>query len=457
MVHLSFTAGALAGRSIDLGPGRYIVGRRADAQVQVPDRGVSGHHAAIDVGPDGRVCITDLGSSNGTWVDGERITGTWLIGDRADLRFGAVPAVLAIADAAPAGGRGAAKPRVGKVVAALAVVAVVLAGVVVLAQALRDDEPRSGARANAATAGTPKPKPKPPTRAEILALANEATVQVSTSTGSGSGWVMAVDEGRPVIVTNAHVVGDATAVRISSDDLAPHVATVLGVSQCDDLAVVRADNRLTLRRLTVAAPAEVGDEVWIAGFPGRIVDENGYQLHVGRIASVGATLLRHDRNLVASYRDLVQVDGVINPGNSGGPLLEQRDGRVVGVATFRASDPGTPQGYGIGAERLRAVLPYLAAGTSVPGMALGFDATGAAPEPHVFDVSSATLKRAGVTSDGGQRLVAIDGRRFDRNAFPNGLSSVCDALPELGDGKSETVRYTVRKPDGRLLVVPIDY
>ena len=455
MVHLSFTAGALGGRSIDLGPGRYVVGRRADAQIQLPDRGVSGNHAAIDVEPDGRVYLTDLGSSNGTWVDGERITGTWLIGDRAELRFGAVPAVLASGDAATAARRGFAAPRAGRIVAALAIAAFVLAGGFVLARALRDDGPQSDARANA---GTPvRPKPHPPTRAEILALANGATVQVATSTSLGSGWVMAFDKGRPVVVTNAHVVGDATAVQIGSDDLAPHAATVLGVSQCDDLAVVRADDQLTLGRLAVAEPADVGDEVWIVGFPGRIVDKNGYQLHAGRIASVGATWLRHDRNLVASYRDLVQVDGVINPGNSGGPVLEQRDGRVVGVATFTASDPATPQGYGIGADRLRAVLPYLAGGTSVPGMALGFDETGAAPEPHVLDVSSPTLKRAGVTSDGSQRLVAINGRRFDRNAFPNGLSSVCDALPELGDGKSETVRYTVRKPDGRLIVVPIDY
>ena len=236
-------------------------------------------------------------------------------------------------------------------------------------------------------------------------------------------------------------------MQIGSDDLAPHAATVLGVSQCDDLAVVRADDRLTLGRLAVAEPADVGDEVWIVGFPGRIVDKNGYQLHAGRIASVGATWLRHDRNLVASYRDLVQVDGVINPGNSGGPVLEQRDGRAVGVATFTASDPATPQGYGIGADRLRAVLPYLAGGTSVPGMALGFDETDAAPEPHVLDVSSPTLKRAGVTSDGSQRLVAINGRRFDRNAFPNGLSSVCDALPELG--RREVRDRPVHRPQAR--------
>ncbi|MEO5965248.1 MAG: FHA domain-containing protein [Candidatus Limnocylindrales bacterium] len=57
----------------------FVIGRLPDADLQLDDEAASGRHAQLEVQPDGRVVLRDLGSTNGTWVDRTRITGgTWL-------------------------------------------------------------------------------------------------------------------------------------------------------------------------------------------------------------------------------------------------------------------------------------------------------------------------------------------------------------------------------------------
>ena len=70
---LRLVGGLEAGRSVPLATGRTVVGRGAEADVRVVATGVSRLHAAFDVGPNGRVTVTDLGSANGTDVGGDRI------------------------------------------------------------------------------------------------------------------------------------------------------------------------------------------------------------------------------------------------------------------------------------------------------------------------------------------------------------------------------------------------
>ncbi|MEU2353506.1 FtsK/SpoIIIE domain-containing protein [Streptomyces misionensis] len=75
-VILRLVGGLEAGRSVPLAVGRTVVGRGAEADVRVVATGVSRLHAAFDVLSDGRVTVTDLGSANGTDVDGTRIRET---------------------------------------------------------------------------------------------------------------------------------------------------------------------------------------------------------------------------------------------------------------------------------------------------------------------------------------------------------------------------------------------
>lgn len=72
MASLLFQAGPNAGRRYKLGNGDYIIGRRSDCQIFVPDMRVSRQHARVRR-EDGAWCIEDLGSNNGTYVNGQRV------------------------------------------------------------------------------------------------------------------------------------------------------------------------------------------------------------------------------------------------------------------------------------------------------------------------------------------------------------------------------------------------
>jgi diguanylate cyclase (GGDEF)-like protein len=72
--YLIVLSGPQFGEVFDLDPGTEILlGRHPDAQVWIRDEGVSRRHATLAVGPDG-AHLTDLGSANGTWIDGLRVT-----------------------------------------------------------------------------------------------------------------------------------------------------------------------------------------------------------------------------------------------------------------------------------------------------------------------------------------------------------------------------------------------
>ncbi len=75
MASLVFLAGPIAGRRFKLAAGEYVIGRRSDSQVFVPDMRVSRQHAKIVSDGDGWKLV-DLGSNNGTFVNGTRVDGT---------------------------------------------------------------------------------------------------------------------------------------------------------------------------------------------------------------------------------------------------------------------------------------------------------------------------------------------------------------------------------------------
>src|SRR5690349_1834679 len=75
MPSLVFLAGPIAGRRYKLGDGEYVIGRRSDCQVFVPDMRVSRQHARLWRDGDGWT-LEDLGSNNGTYVNGVRLQGS---------------------------------------------------------------------------------------------------------------------------------------------------------------------------------------------------------------------------------------------------------------------------------------------------------------------------------------------------------------------------------------------
>jgi pSer/pThr/pTyr-binding forkhead associated (FHA) protein len=72
-VRLTVRSGETRGASVEVVGGRIVIGRAEDCDITVPDGKVSRHHAALEQGEDGRISLVDLGSSNGTFLDGHRV------------------------------------------------------------------------------------------------------------------------------------------------------------------------------------------------------------------------------------------------------------------------------------------------------------------------------------------------------------------------------------------------
>ena len=210
----------------------------------------------------------------------------------------------------------------------------------------------------------------------IYAQAGEAVVSVQANGGSGTGFLIDRDG---TIVTNAHVVGDASQLRVRfDDDASPVGARVVGTDPSSDLAVLKVDasaaNGVTPLALAESDTVEVGDAAIAIGFP----------LGLDKTATAGIVSgLEREIEAPNGFRidKVIQTDAPINPGNSGGPLLDAK-GRVIGVNSQIASSGAGGGNIGIGfavpSDTVREIVPKLQAGQSVERPFLGLATTASA-------------------------------------------------------------------------------
>jgi serine protease Do len=157
--------------------------------------------------------------------------------------------------------------------------------------------------------------------------------------GSGSGIIIS-DDG--YIVTNNHVIENATSIKVDMFDKRRYDAKVIGRDPLTDLAVVKIDaTDLPVAFLGDSEGIKVGQWVMAIGNPLSLAST----VTAGIISAVG----RGQLNLIRdSYgvENFIQTDAAINPGNSGGALVDL-SGAVIGVnSAIAASRTGTYIGYG---------------------------------------------------------------------------------------------------------------
>ena len=171
----------------------------------------------------------------------------------------------------------------------------------------------------------------------------------------GSGFIVSPDG---YILTNDHVVADATRIRVFLSDRREYIAEVVGTDPLTDVAVIKI-NGGDLPTLSIGSSASLQVGEWVLaignpglGGPGSQLD---YTVTAGIVSAMGRRLpvisdgLRRNGEEEETFRfaieDFIQTDAVINPGNSGGPLVNVR-GEVIGINSAIASQTGYYQGYG---------------------------------------------------------------------------------------------------------------
>ena len=161
----------------------------------------------------------------------------------------------------------------------------------------------------------------------------EAPQQKRKSVSYGSGFILQDN----YILTNYHVVEDATEVIVSLSDRREFVAKIIGVDPLSDLAVLEVDGKnLPQVKVGDSDKLKVGDWVVAIGSPFSF----DFSVTAGIVSAKGRSI---QNNNIGNYVPFLQTDVAINPGNSGGPLFDL-DGNVVGINSQIYSRSGGYQG-----------------------------------------------------------------------------------------------------------------
>ena len=240
---------------------------------------------------------------------------------------------------------------------------------------------------------------------DLAAAADQAVVQLRTRqnklsksgrrqvTGEGLGSAFVYDPSGKLL-TNYHVIADATEILVAFKDGRELSAKVLGSDAPTDVAVLQVDGvGLPALRLGSSEQIRVGDWVLAIGNPFGL----SHTVSAGIVSAKERTISELDGlEDGVGYADFLQTDASINPGNSGGPLIDL-GGSVIGISTaIRAHSNNI--GFAIPIDMVRELLPALVSVGKIRRAALGVT---------VDNVSTADMKRLHSTSLTGAVVRAV--------------------------------------------------
>ena len=264
----------------------------------------------------------------------------------------------------------------------------------------------------------------------------------------GSGVIVRADG---YLLTNSHVVADATDIKVVLSDRRELKATLVGSDPQSDIAVLKLDvTGLPVLPFGDSEKAEVGDIVLALGNPFGI----GQTVTMGIIGAVGRSGLN-----IEQYENFIQTDAAINPGNSGGALINAK-GELVGINTAILSESGGNMGVGFAVpiNMARNVMDQIMKSGKV---VRGYMGAG------IQDVTPALAKGLGLKDSRG---VAITQVEKDSPAEKSGLRPG-DVVTAIDGGSVETsnalrlkisslapgtnVKLSVQREDGSKAELPV--
>ena len=256
------------------------------------------------------------------------------------------------------------------------------------------------------------------------------------ASGSGSGLIIDSDG---YIITNNHVIGDATEIEVRFSDKTKLIASVVGKDLDTDLALLKvmASQPLPNARFGDSTSVKVGQWVLAVGNPFGL----DRTVTLGVVSGIG----RENMNL-SRYENFIQTDASINPGNSGGPLFNLY-GEVIGINTAIINF-AQGIGFAIPSNMAKQVIEQLLAKGKVVRGWLGVGIQPMTPElAKKFGVTESegvlvneVFEKDPAASAGikpGDIIVNIDGSPVDS---PNKLSRLIGALTPGATAHIEVIR-----------------
>jgi putative serine protease PepD len=296
------------------------------------------------------------------------------------------------------------------------------------------------------------------------------------SESTGSGFVIDTDGH---ILTNAHVVDNATSVTITFSDKKSREAKIVGKDESTDLALLKVDPKgIDMRPLELgdSKSVQVGDQTIAIGNP------FGYDrtLTTGVVSALQRRILAPNNFTIDN---VIQTDAAINPGNSGGPLIDA-SGRVIGInsqiATGGTSNGSVGIGFAIPINTAKDVISALKTSGHVERPWLGLEYVtidpslsalnlaaksgllvqqvipgGPAAQAGIRDGSNSVSLNGSPITLGGDIITRINGR--DMKSSDDVTSMLQGAKPGdkvtvevLRDGHKETLELTLgNRPAGK--------
>jgi serine protease Do len=209
--------------------------------------------------------------------------------------------------------------------------------------------------------------------------------------GSGSGFVYKKDSKYGYIMTNQHVVDDATGIKILLTSGEEVEGTILGGDEYLDIAVIRipAEKVISVASIGSTENLKLGEQIFAIGTP--VGEEYFNTVTSGYVSGIDRKVTVSVKSNNDWVQEVIQIDASINPGNSGGPLVNY-NGEVIGINSMKLVDSSIEgMGFSIKIEDAMKHISTLENGKGISRPLLGIT--------HCNVSDTYTLKRYGITLD----------------------------------------------------------